>query len=75
MLSKSKKGIGTVIATALLLVVAVVFIVNFQTWFNTFEDSLEADVENKNNDFNIFDILDVVGQDIFFKVNSDKLML
>lgn len=36
-----KKAISPVVATALLLVVAIVFVVGFQTWFNSYSENLE----------------------------------
>ncbi len=44
-----KKAISPVVATALLLVVAVVAVVGFQTWFNNYQSGLNADVEKKSN--------------------------
>lgn len=43
----NKKAISPVVATALLLVVAVVAVVGFQTWFATFQSEKQADVEQK----------------------------
>ena len=37
MVNTQKKAISPVVATALLLVVAVVAVVGFQTWFNTYQ--------------------------------------
>jgi flagellin-like protein len=44
----TKKGISPVVATALLLVVAVVAVVGFQTWFNTYQSGLNAKVEQQS---------------------------
>lgn len=44
----TKKAISPVVATALLLVVAVVAVVGFQTWFNTYQSGQLADVEQKS---------------------------
>ena len=44
----NKKGIGAVVATALLLVVAVVAVVGFQGWFQTFQSTFIADVETQS---------------------------
>lgn len=43
----NKKAISPVVATALLLVVAVVAVVGFQTWFATFQSEKQADIEQK----------------------------
>jgi flagellin-like protein len=45
----SKKAISPVVATALLLVVAVVAVVTFQGWFGNLESSIFSDVEIKSN--------------------------
>jgi len=44
----NKKGISPVVATALLLVVAVVAVVGFQTWFNTYQSGLNVKVEQQS---------------------------
>lgn len=43
----NKKAISPVVATALLLVVAVVAVVGFQTWFDTFQSGQLVDVEQQ----------------------------
>ncbi len=45
----NKKGIGPVIASSLLIVVAVVAIIGFQTWFNSYSTTLFSDVESKSS--------------------------
>lgn len=44
----SKKAISPVVATALLLVVAVVAVVGFQTWFSTYQSGVNAQVEQQS---------------------------
>lgn len=44
----NKKAISPVVATALLLVVAVVAVVGFQTWFNTYQSGLNTKVEQES---------------------------
>lgn len=44
----NKKAISPVVATALLLVVAVVAVVGFQTWFNTYQSGLNTQVEQQS---------------------------
>lgn len=44
----NKKAISPVVATALLLVVAVVAVVGFQTWFNTYQSGLNVQVEQQS---------------------------
>ena len=50
MAKNAKKAISPVVATALLLVVAVVAVVGFQTWFATFQSGQQAKVEQQSND-------------------------
>ena len=49
MVKKNIKAISPVAATALLLVVAVIAVVGFQTWFNTYQSGLNAKVEQQSN--------------------------
>jgi len=44
-INSKKKAISPVVATALLLVVAVVAVVNFQSWFDTFQSVTQTKVE------------------------------
>ena len=46
----SKKGISPVVATGLLLVVAVISVMSFNTWFNTFQSGVLSNIETKSND-------------------------
>lgn len=48
MVKNNKKGISPVVATALLLVVAVVAVVGFQTWFNNYQSGLNSKVEQQS---------------------------
>ena len=48
MVSFNKKAISPVVATALLLVVAVVAVVGFQTWFNTYQTGLTGKAESQS---------------------------
>ena len=45
---KNSRAISPVVATALLLVVAVVAVVGFQTWFNTYQSGLNSKVEQQS---------------------------
>ena len=47
--TNSKKAISPVVATALLLVVAVVAVVGFQGWFNTFQSGIFTDIEQQGD--------------------------
>ena len=64
-----KKSISPVVATALLLVVAVLSVVAFQTWYETFSSKLLADSEQKNNLINNVDILLVQDNILYVKSN------
>jgi len=44
-----KKAISPVVAVALLLVVAVVAVVGFQTWFNTYSSGIFTNTEQKSS--------------------------
>lgn len=44
----NKKAISPVVATALLLVVAVVAVVGFQAWFNTYQSGLTGKIESQS---------------------------
>jgi len=46
---KDKTGVSPVVATSLLLVIAVVGIMGFNTWFNIFQSSVLTDVEKKSS--------------------------
>ncbi len=46
---KEKKGISPVVTTALLLVVAVVYVVGFQGWFDEFNSGLLVGVEEDSS--------------------------
>ncbi len=45
----NKKAISPVVATALLLVVAVVAVVGFQSWFTTYQSGINTKVEQQSN--------------------------
>jgi flagellin-like protein len=44
----NKKAISPVVATVLLLVVAVVAVIGFQNWFQTYQSGVTADVEKNS---------------------------
>ena len=46
-MAMNKKAISPVVATALLLVVAVVAVVGFQTWYSSYQSQIEAQVESQ----------------------------
>ena len=66
--SKSKKAISPVVATALLLVVAVVSVVGFASWFDTFKSELFVDVEQQGSISNLnVGIETLVGETLYFR--------
>lgn len=63
-----RKSIGAVVATSLLIVVAVLSIVAYQSWFKSFSTETYSDVEKKSSS-NIVStgIETLVGSDLYFK--------
>lgn len=47
--NSSKKGIGPVIAIALLIVVTVTSVIGFQTWFKTYQQNIENKAESTDS--------------------------
>ena len=68
--ASSKKAISPVVATALLLVVAVTAVVGFQTWFNQYSSSLFTDVESQDS-INSVNIDSVVNNKLYVKVSEN----
>jgi formylglycine-generating enzyme required for sulfatase activity len=73
---KSNKAISPVVAIALLLVVAVVAVVGFQVWFNTYSSSLFSDVEGQSSSgtFNTM-IKTVIGSSLYFNNGFSNLTI
>lgn len=64
----SKKAISPVVATALLLVVAVVAVVGFQGWFSTFSSSLFTNTETQSTTLVGNTQIDtIIGNSLYFK--------
>lgn len=63
----NKKTISPVVATALLLVVAVVAVVGFQTWFKDYQSGIQADAEQKSQMSANVDILKMTNETIYVK--------
>jgi len=63
----NKKAISPVVATALLLVVAVVSVVGFQTWFNTYSSTIFTNVEQKSTSNFDTGIENLIGSTLYFK--------
>ncbi|MCB9370703.1 SBBP repeat-containing protein [Candidatus Woesearchaeota archaeon] len=66
----TKKAISPVIAVALLLVVAVVAVVFFSTWFDSFRTSLFTKVESETASGQSIGIVDLVGDELFFQAGT-----
>lgn len=67
-LTKSKKAISPVVATALLLVVAVVAVVAFQGWFQTYFFGMFGKVETQSNSqIGNTQIENLIGYTLYFK--------
>jgi len=69
----NKKAIGPVVASALLLVVAVVSVVGFQTWFNTYSTTTFSQVESQSSSYILNSkIQGIVGNDLYFNSGSSN---
>ncbi|MCB9370977.1 hypothetical protein H6501_05235 [Candidatus Woesearchaeota archaeon] len=66
----TKKAISPVIAVALLLVVAVVAVIFFSTWFDSFRSALFTKVESDTANSQSVGIVDLVGDELFFQAGT-----
>lgn len=66
-----KKGISPVVATALLLVVAVISVVGFQGWFTQFSSSTFVDVESQTSSSNSVVVEDLIGNNLYLNSNDN----
>ncbi len=65
---KNKKSLGAVVATALLLIIVVLGVLGFQTWFSTFQSELNSDIEIKSsNGISSSGIETIIGNKLYFK--------
>ena len=72
----NKKAIGPVVASALLLVVAVVSVVGFQGWFNEYSSEILADTETQTSGGFNTGIEDVVDGTLYFlNGNSNNITI
>lgn len=63
-----KKGLSLVIATILLMLVAILSVVAFQLWFGTFQSDVEANVETKTSDRDMGSGVEhIVGSFLYFR--------
>lgn len=72
-IKKGIKGISPVVATALLIVVAVVAVVGFQSWFQTYSSSTFSDVEMRINNVNNLNIETIVEDTLYIKSGKDNV--
>ena len=72
----SKKGVSPVVATALLLVVAVVSVVGFQGWFNEFSSSVLSDIESDTSSGNsVVVVEDIIGNVLYLNSKGSSEIL
>jgi flagellin-like protein len=75
----NRKGISPVVATALLLVVAVVSVVGFSDWFETFSSTVFIDVETQSSGQNYLSVEGLIGEKLYLNskgnssINSVKI--
>lgn len=72
----SKKAISPVVATALLLVVSVVSVVSFQSWYNSYQSDLFSDLNSNSNidNFNV-GVEGIYGEELFVNTGSGGLSI
>jgi len=69
---KSKKAVTAVVATALILVVAVVSVIGFQSWFGSFSSKTFVNVEQNSDQTNSNSQIEtLVGDTLYFKNNLE----
>jgi P pilus assembly chaperone PapD len=72
---KSKKSIGPIVATSLLVVVCIVSLVAFENWYNEYSTGLNSKIEGKTSDMGSISV-NYVGADnsgtILYVKNSGK---
>jgi flagellin-like protein len=74
MVLKQKQGISPVVATALLLVVAVVAVVGFQTWFQSFQSDTLAKSSQAGAAGSAFNF-QLLENDTLYVTNSDPNLI
>jgi formylglycine-generating enzyme required for sulfatase activity len=72
----NRKGISPVVATTLLLVVAVLSVVGFMSWFESFQSSNLVDVERQSSSGKIYTSVDqFIGDTLYIKNGYDNLSI
>jgi hypothetical protein len=67
----NKKTISPVVAIALILVVAVLAVVSFQSWYNDFQSGVFTDVEDKSSSGVPIEINNLIGDTLYVKSTSN----
>ena len=70
---KNKNGITPVIAISLLIVITVVGVLGFQTWFNFYSSKISSNVERESSSAEVGGLLKIEGivDDSIYLLNSD----
>ena len=72
----NKKGISPVIAVALLVIVSVIAVVGFQTWFTTYSSQTQSTIEQTEKDTFNSNINSLVGTNLYVSHSgSNKTVL
>lgn len=72
---KNKQGITPVIAVSLLLVVAVVAVVGFQNWYQSYSSTILTDVEAQSISNSVPDIETIIGDILYIKTKAFNLTI
>jgi len=67
----NKKAIGPVVTTVLLLVVAVVAVVGFNTWFTQYSSTTFVNVEQKSEKGNVLSVQGLIGDTLYLKSDNE----
>ncbi len=67
----STRAISPIVATSLLLIVAVLSITGFQTWYTGYQSSTLANVEEQSQTSSILNVEGIVGDILYLKSGSE----
>jgi len=69
----SNKAISPVVATSLLIVVVVIAVVGFQSWFNIFSDSMFNNIESQSQiGFNEIKVEGIIGEKLYLNIRESE---